>query len=110
MFIYFGNCARRGDWPFFDGVIRVPTGSGKYGKLLVFFRPGKVWKNIFGLLVWKKKIVFQNSSLDLDFHNSSFKIKNFNFAFILVKPKNFHFTINFQKFYFHLGNYYSACS
>jgi len=52
--------------------------QGTYGvwkrmeKILVLFRPGKVWKKIIGLLVWKKEMIFLTSSFNMHSNNILF--------------------------------------
>jgi len=43
-------------------------------KFFVVFQSGKDWKKIFGLLVWKKKIIFHTWSFDIHFHDILLKI------------------------------------
>ena len=57
-----------------------------------------VWKNNFyGLLVWKKKLIFQTRSFDMHFHNISFQIDNFTFIVLTIIVPVFDQGMSFGK-------------
>jgi len=65
---------------------------------MVIFQSGSLEKKIFfGLLVWKKKIIFQTWFFDMHFHNILFKIDHFNLIVLTIIVPVFDLGVSFGK-------------
>jgi len=81
-------------WKKFLYFTGLPRSLKKYGKI---WSISALEKNSFGLLVWKKKIIFQTWFFDMDFHNILFKIDNFTFIVLTIIVSFFHLGMSFEK-------------